>query len=88
MKVKAADEVVVGLPCCRRLQQRPFDLGLPHMCDQQRRNRAHDLVLNREHVVERSIVALRPAMGAGLCINELCRNANAIPLRRTLPSST
>src|SRR5258707_261749 len=56
MKVKASYEVMVGLPCCRRFQERSFNLGFRNVCGQQWRNRAYDLVLNREYIVELSVV--------------------------------
>jgi hypothetical protein len=78
MKVKATHEVMVRLPCCRRLQQGPFNLGFRDVCDQQRRNRAYNLVLNREYIVELSVVPLSPTMRAGLCVNQLRSNAHVI----------
>src|SRR5262245_8911637 len=68
---KAALEVVVGLPCCGWLQQRALNLG-------PRGNRAHDLVLYREHVIETSVVALGPEMGTGGRIHQLHRDAHPI----------
>src|SRR6267142_6417466 len=85
MKVKASHEVMVGLPCCRRFQQRSFNLGFRNVCDQQWRNRAYDLVLNREYIVELSVVPFGPAMRAGLCIDQLCSNAHAITAAADAP---
>src|SRR5258708_17870376 len=48
------------------------------MCDQQWRDRAHDLILNRENVVEFAVVALAPEMGATFRIHQLRRDAHAI----------
>lgn len=75
---KAALEVVVGLPCCGWLQQRALNLGLSDVRDQPRGNRAHDLVLYREHVIETSVVALGPEMGTGGRIHQLHRDAHPI----------
>src|SRR5947209_7385250 len=85
MKVKAAHEVMVRLPCCRRLQHGSFNLGFRDVGDQQRRNGVHDLVLNREYIVELSVVPLSPAMRAGLCINQLYSNAHAITATADAP---
>ena len=81
----AALEVVVGLPCCGWLQQRALNLGLSDVRNQPRGDRAHDLVLDREHVIETSVVALGPEMGTGgASISCTVMRARSSP-RRTLP---
>src|SRR5262245_17318635 len=73
-----AQVVVVRLPGRGRLVQCTIDLCLVHMSSEDRGNRAGQLILDREDVLELTVVALGPAMGAGYGIDELHGDANPI----------
>ena len=66
------------LPRRRRLQKCPLDLGLVDVSHQDRRNGAHDLVLNDEDIVELPVVALCPAMGSSHSVDELGIDAHTV----------
>jgi len=56
-----------------------------NVCDQQWRNRAYDLVL-KSRIHRRAFCrTVRPAMRAGLCIDQLCSNAHAITAAADAP---
>src|SRR5262245_60612670 len=69
---------VVRLPGRGWLVQRALDLCLVHMSGQDRRNRAGQLILDGENVLELTVVALGPAMGAGHGIDELHGDTNPV----------
>jgi hypothetical protein len=67
--------------------------GTARLCRDQRgvqRNRdaARDLVLQGEQIAHVAVEALRPEMRVGLGIDQLGGDADPVPYRRTLPSST
>src|SRR5580700_3521557 len=74
----AAQIVFIRLPGSRRLQQGSPDFGAVHMRSEDCDNRADDLVLDHEHVVQLPVVSLGPSMGAGPGIDELRRYADTI----------
>jgi hypothetical protein len=57
---------------------RTLDLSAVHMGSEDRDNRARDLVLDRENVVQLAVVPLSPAVGAGHGIDELRRDPDAV----------
>src|SRR6266404_2113505 len=62
-----------------RFASRSFPLGRADLRLHRRRNRVGNLVLNRENVLNWSIVSLGPKMAAGFGVDQLCRDTDALP---------
>src|SRR5204863_8205411 len=69
---------IIGLPTVGQLAACAFSFGLPNMHDENRDNRAHNLILDEEDVFQPTVVVLGPAMGPGDGIDQLGGDANAI----------
>ena len=74
---KAAQQVVVGREIFRMLARGDLRTRVFHLSVQRRDDRADDLVLHGENIVERAIVALRPEVIAGCRVDELGRDPDA-----------
>ena len=69
---------VMRLPDRRGFQQRSLGLGLVDARRQNWRNGTHQLILNSEHVFQPTVIALRPAVGAGHRSDKLGTDAHAL----------
>ena len=71
--VGRAPVVVIGLPPRWGLPHCPLGFGLAYMSGKDCCDSTGNLVLHLENVVDLAIVVLRPAVRAGLCIDQTAR---------------
>ena len=87
MQLAAEQKRIVGLGVARAVR---LDGGRStgQLQTERRNDRRGDLILDLEHVLELTLEGLGPELRPGVGANELRRDSQAIPERRTLPSST
>src|ERR1700686_1170922 len=85
MRFGSAHVVVIGFPSYGRFQQRALSFGLVYVSRKNRDNRACNLVLNREDILDLAVIPLGPALGAVFGIDKLNVDPDPIVLPPNAP---
>jgi hypothetical protein len=75
---KCAQNEIVGVKIVRPFAFDVLDLRGAQARLDRANDRQSDLVLQREYIVERTVIALGPKMRAGLRLDELCGDADTV----------
>ena len=85
---RRAQHKVVGVEIIGPFALDALNFGLTQARLDRGNHTRRQFVLQREDVVERSVVTIGPDVAPGLRFDELAGDAHAVRLLRTLPSST